>query len=73
MLENVISDDDEDYDYDQGSGSGEYSTTRPKREMTEGSVFSLIKEETTILGLYFYRPCPSSYDYTNMHIIPRHD
>ena len=61
---NAISDDDEDYNYDQGSGSGEYITTRPKREMTEGSIFSLTKEETTISGLYFYRPFLSNYDYT---------
>eukprot|EP00092_Neocalanus_flemingeri_P029036 GFUD01031522.1.p1 GENE.GFUD01031522.1~~GFUD01031522.1.p1 ORF type:complete len:2660 (+),score=730.01 GFUD01031522.1:322-8301(+) len=39
--------DDEDYENDdQGSGSGEYSTTRPKREMTKGTLLSLIREES---------------------------
>eukprot|EP00091_Calanus_sinicus_P004209 TRINITY_DN14434_c0_g1_i1.p1 TRINITY_DN14434_c0_g1~~TRINITY_DN14434_c0_g1_i1.p1 ORF type:complete len:136 (+),score=47.10 TRINITY_DN14434_c0_g1_i1:59-409(+) len=44
-------DDDEDYEYEEGSGSGEFSTTRPKREMTEGTVFSLIMEDTTVQGV----------------------
>ena len=39
-----------DYDYNiQGSGSGEYSTIRPKREMTEID----IDKETTNSGLCF--------------------
>ena len=38
QIDTIIIDDDEDYndDDDQGSGSNEYSTTRPKREMTQG-------------------------------------
>ena len=64
----MISDDDEDYDYDQGSGSGEYSTTRPKREMTEGPVIRLSKEETTISGSYYYSSFLGNYDYTCRYI-----
>ena len=40
----------DDYDYNvQGSGSEEYSTTRPKKEMTEID----IEKETTTSGLCF--------------------
>ena len=49
----ILAGDDEDYAYDgQGSGSGEYSTTRPKREMTEGPSFSLIMDVTTTSGSF---------------------
>ena len=40
----ITDSDDEDYN-DQGSG--EYSTTRPKREMTEGYTFDNTEETTT--------------------------
>ena len=49
LVNTIIIDDDEDYD-DDGSGSEEYSTTRPKREMTEG--YKVIETIETTTGTF---------------------